>query len=376
MHRQRGFVKEKIVSKYSAFVRQHIHTMPKYQPVVPLEILSGQLNRSADTILKLDANENPYGPLDVVQKEIKNLPYIHIYPDPSSNKLCRALSKYHELPLSNIVPGAGADELIDLTMRLFLEPGDAIVNCPPTFGMYSFDALLNGATVLSVGRNKDFSLDIAKIEDVIKNQKPKLIFISSPNNPDGSVPPLTTIKRLLDLPIIVVIDEAYVDFAPSGTSVIEEVLTRENLIVLRTFSKWAGLAGLRVGYGVFPDWMIPFLWKIKQPYNVSVTASAAAVISLQHADALRSRVKMIVRERERLYAGLSKIKWVEPYPSHANFILFRVLFRPAIDVRNLLLESGIIVRHFDKPGLDDHIRVTVGKPEENEALLDRLVDVR
>lgn len=364
------------MSKYSAFVRQHIHTMPKYQPVLPLEILSGLLNRSPDTVLKLDANENPYGPLDVVLEELKNLPDLHIYPDPSSNKLCKALSDYHELPLSNIVPGAGADELIDLTMRLFLEPGDAIVNCPPTFGMYSFDALLNGATVLSVRRNKDFSLDIAKIEDVIRTDKPKLIYISSPNNPDGSVPRLTTMRRLLDLPIIVVVDEAYVDFAPSGTSMIEEVVTRENLIVLRTFSKWAGLAGLRVGYGVFPDWMIPFLWKIKQPYNVSVAASAAAVVSIQHVDALRSRVKMIVQERERLYAGLSKIKWLEPYPSQANFILFRVLHRSAIDVQNLLLESGIIVRHFDKPGLDDHIRVTVGKPEENETLLDKLVEVR
>jgi histidinol-phosphate aminotransferase len=364
------------VSKYSAFVRQHIHTMPKYHPVLPLEILAGLLNRSPDTVLKLDANENPYGPLDVVLEELKNLPDLHIYPDPSSNKLCKALSDYHELPLGNIVPGAGADELIDLTMRLFLEPGDAIVNCPPTFGMYSFDALLNGATVLSVRRNKDFSLDIAKIEDVIRTDKPKLIYISSPNNPDGSVPPLTTMRRLLDLPIIVVVDEAYVDFAPSGTSMIEEVVTRENLIVLRTFSKWAGLAGLRVGYGVFPDWMIPFLWKIKQPYNVSVAASAAAVVSIQHVDALRSRVKMIVQERERLYAGLSKINWLEPYPSQANFILIRVLHRSAIDVQNLLLESGIIVRHFDKPGLDDHIRVTVGKPEENETLLDKLVEVR
>ena len=365
-----------MVSKYSAFVRQHIHTMPKYQPVLPLEILSGQLNRSPDTILKLDANENPYGPLDVVLEEIKNLPHIHIYPDPSSSKLCRALSEYHELPLSNIIPGAGADELIDLTMRLFLEPGDAIVNCPPTFGMYSFDALLNGAIILSVRRNEDFSLDIAKIEDVIRTKKPKLIFISSPNNPDGSVTPLATIRWLLDLPIIVIIDEAYVDFAPSGTSMIEEVVTRENLIVLRTFSKWAGLAGLRVGYGVFPDWMTHYLWKIKQPYNVSVAASAAAVVSLQHIDALRSRVKRIVRERERLYAGLSKIKWLEPYPSHGNFVLCRVLDRPAIDVRNLLLDSGILVRYFDKPGLDDHIRVSVGKPEENEAFLDKLVEMR
>jgi histidinol-phosphate aminotransferase len=180
------------------------------------------------------------------------------------------------------------------------------------------------------------------------------------------------IERLLALPLVVVLDEAYVEFAPPVSSKLNEVPGRKNLVVLRTFSKWAGLAGLRVGYGAFPAWMMPHLWKIKQPYNVSVAAATAAQVSLEHIDELNVIRQQVMAERQRLFNALESIPWLHPYPSQANFILCRVMGRSAEKVKANLAQQGILVRYFDKPGLDDHIRISVGKPEHTDALVNAL----
>ena len=193
------------------------------------------------------------------------------------------------------------------------------------------------------------------------------MFVHSPHNPDGSVTSREELLRLLELPLVVVIDEAYAEF--SGTSLVDLVPEHPNLIVLRTFSKWAGLAGLRIGYGVFPLGIIRHLWKIKQPYNVNVAAQAAALASLQDLDYLRANVQRIVAERERLYAELGKFDFLRPYPSRSNFVLCRVLERDAHQLKLSLEREGILVRYFDKPRLRDCIRVSVGKPEHTDALL-------
>jgi histidinol-phosphate aminotransferase len=144
---------------------------------------------------------------------------------------------------------------------------------------------------------------------------------------------------------------------------------RENLIVLRTFSKWAGLAGLRLGYGIFPSSLMPHLWKIKQPYNVSVAAATAGYVSLQHVVQLDERAAAIKAERERLWHALRRKTWLEPYPSHANFVLCRVKDRDAAALKADLARVGVLIRYFNKPGLTDHIRISVGKPEHTDALL-------
>jgi histidinol-phosphate aminotransferase len=353
-------------------IRAHIQNMPAYEPILPFEVLSQQLDRPADQIVKLDANENPYGVLPVVTQALAGMPFAHIYPDPESRGLRSALSAYHGLPADNILAGAGADELIDLILRLVIEPGDKIVNCPPTFGMYAFDADLNAAGVIQVPRRSDFSLDIAAIEQAVITHNPKLIFLASPNNPDGSLAPRHQVERLLSLPVLVVLDEAYIEFAGPGSSLLTEAPARQNLVVLRTFSKWAGLAGLRIGFGAFPSALMPHLWKIKQPYMVSVAASTAAILSLQHAGQLTAIGEKIVAERQRLSRELEKLGWLQPYPSQANYVLCRVVGRDALDLKRSLASQGILVRYFNKPGLQDHIRISVGKPEHTDRLIQAL----
>ncbi len=356
-------------------IRPHIRAMAPYRPIRPLEVLSDQLGIPAEKIIKLDGNENPYGPAPAAAQALAGLRYPHIYPDPQAHALRQALADYSGVPPENLLVGAGADELIDLVMRLFLEPGDAVVNCPPTFGMYAFDAHLNAARLVEVPRRPDFSLDLPALERAVREGRPKLLFLCSPNNPDGGLLEDQALERLLDLPVVVVLDEAYVEFAPPGSSRIREVLRRPNLVVLRTFSKWAGLAGLRVGYGAFPAALMPYLWRIKQPYNLSVAAQAAALASLQQVALLRANVARLVQERQRLFAGLAGIPYLRPYPSQANFILCRVVGRQARALKGTLAQRGILVRHFDTPRLADHIRISVGKPQHSQALLDALQEM-
>jgi histidinol-phosphate aminotransferase len=281
------------------------------------------------------------------------------------------------------MPGSGADELIDLSMRVTLSPGEAIINCPPTFGMYSFDGDLNAAQVIDVPRKADFSLDVEGILAAAGKYAPKLIFLTSPNNPDGSLIPPVVLRKILELPALIVLDEAYIEFAdPAGLgrniSQIRSVPELDNLIVLRTFSKLAGLAGLRVGYGAFPSWLMPALWKTKQPYNVNVAGSVAAIASLEDEAHLTETVSALVSERERLLAGLRKFTSLRPYPTKANFILCQVSGLDAARLKAELAEEyGIFIRYFNKPGLKDCIRVSVGKPEHTDALLralDRFMD--
>jgi histidinol-phosphate aminotransferase len=355
--------------KPERLIRSHIRKMPAYEPILPFEVLSEDLDRPAAEIIKLDANENPYGPLPVVKDALSELPYPHIYPDPESRQLREALSEFHHVPMENILVGAGADELIDLIMRLLIGPGDAILNFPPTFGMYSFDADLNCARVITIPRTMDFDIDEEAIENTLNREKPVLAFLAQPNNPDGTLLASRLIDRILDFPVIVVLDEAYIQFSSRDSSKLAEVTRRKNMIVLRTFSKWAGLAGLRVGYGIFPDELMPHIWKIKQPYNVSVAASAAACASLQNIEQLDAITAKIVAERQRLFSRLGEISYLEPIPSQANFILCKVMGRQAEGIKLALAQRGILVRYFNKPGLRQYIRISVGKPEHTDALI-------
>jgi histidinol-phosphate aminotransferase len=279
------------------------------------------------------------------------------------------LAEYVGVSAEHILVGAGADELIELILQLFIEPGDTIINTPPTFSMYAFDAPLAFARVVNVDRRADFSLDVEAIEAAAHQLGAKLLFVCSPNNPDGSLIPPETLGRLLELPLVVVLDEAYIEF--SGVeSMAARVPDVPNLIVLRTFSKWAGLAGLRVGYGIFPREIIKHLWKIKQPYNLNTAADMAARASLEDVPYLRGNVERLIRERERMEVELAKFLFLRPYPSRSNFVLCEVEGISAADLRQRLAqEYGIVIRYYNKSRLRGSIRISAGKPEQTDALL-------
>jgi histidinol-phosphate aminotransferase len=383
----------------SALLRPEVAGMEEYTPILPFEVLSKRLGLPTEKIVKLDANENPYGPLPVVAEALAEYPFYHIYPDPEHNELRAALSAFTRVPAANILPSHGADELLDYLCRLFLRPGDAILTCPPTFGMYSFDAGLAGGQVIEVWRKPDYGVDVAEIwqrfEEIGRlgessrqslnlsiSQSPfqsledkraqiKLLFLTSPNNPSGNWLPDAELRRLLELPALVVLDEAYVEFAEHPSRV-AWVLEHDNLVVLRTFSKAAGIAGLRLGYGIFPDWLMAQLWKFKQPYNVNVAATVAGLASLRHINEIYAVVQKIKTERKRLYAALQQIPFLHPHPSQANFVLCDVRGRNARALKQALEQHGVLVRYYNKPGLENCIRISVGRPEQTDRLLEVL----
>jgi histidinol-phosphate aminotransferase len=366
-------------------VRPELLTMKSYTPIEPTEVLSRRAELPAGKVIKLDGNENPYGCSPKVYQALATYPYYHNYPDPEQRELRRALEEYTGLGHQHIVCGMGSDELIDLILRLFLKPGDEVINCPPTFGMYPFSTDVCGGKVVDVPRAEDFSLDMAGIKTAL-TEKTKVIFVASPNNPTGNTATRKEIMELVDTGKIVVVDEAYFEFS-SNVSVANLVPSYPSLIVLRTFSKWAGLAGLRIGYGFFPVDIANYLMKIKQPYNANAAAQAAVLASLADIEYLRANVARIVAERERLFGKLKKLGWLKPYPSQANFILCSLSYRPerpstviageakqslARQIWQGLRKKGIFVRYFDTPLLKDCLRISVGRPEDTDALVNAL----
>ena len=353
-----------------SFIRPHLRKLAAYTPIEPFEILSAKLGRKPQDIVKLDANENPYGPPPEVLAALGSMDFPNIYPDPETRRLRKALAEMNDCPIENILVGCGADELIDLLMRCVLDSGDKIIDCPPTFTMYVFDAAVNDAKVISVPRLDGFKLDLLAIKSAIEQHKPKIIFLTSPNNPDGSMITEAELLDILKMPVLVVLDEAYIEFSNEKTRM-NWVTKYENLVVLRTFSKSAALAGLRVGYGAFPRAMIDYLWRAKQPYNVSVAAEVAALAALSNQEYMHMVRDALVSERERLYVELKGISYLQPYQSNSNFILCQVIDgRDAKGLKDTLAkEHGIMIRHYATKELNGFVRISVGKPDQTDRLL-------
>ena len=343
--------------------------MKGYTPIEPTEVLSQRAELPSNKVIKLDGNENPYGCSPKVYQALATYPYYHHYPDPEQRELRKALEEYTGLGCQHIVCGMGSDELIDLILRLFLKPGDEVINCPPTFGMYPFSTDVCGGRVVDVPRTEVFALDMAGMKKALTGRT-KVIFIASPNNPTGGSVTEKEVMELVDTGKIVVVDEAYFEF--SNVTMASLVPGYPNLIVLRTFSKWAGLAGLRIGYGIFPVEIAKYLMKIKQPYNANATAQAGVLASLADIEYLRANVARIVMERERLFSKLKAVGWLKPYPSQGNFVLCSLPGGKAEEVWQQLRKKGIFVRYFDTPLLKDCLRISVGRPEDTDALIEAL----
>jgi histidinol-phosphate aminotransferase len=350
-------------------IRQDLLVFGGYSAATSPETLKGKTEIAPEDIIKLDANENPYGFSPRVPKALARYAHFNIYPDNAQTALRKSLAKYTGVNARHIVAAGGSNQLIDLVVRLFVGPGDEVIDCVPTFSIYSFSTRLCGGTLVEVPRGKDFAVIVSAVRKAI-TRKTKLICLANPNNPTATLTPESDIIEILDSGVPVLVDEAYYEF--SGQTVAPLVGKCQNLMVLRTFSKWAGLAGLRAGYGLFPEKIADYLLRIKMPYNVNVAALVAVAESFKDMDYLMGTVRLIVAERERLFGELKKVKWLKAYPSQANFILCEVLRGGAKDLRQKLQDKGILVRYFDSPRLRNFIRISVGKPEHTDALIKAL----
>ncbi len=350
-------------------IRPDIRDIEPYAAVEPVERLAARVGVPVEQVIKLDANENPYGCSPSVQHALAEFDGYHIYPDPLCSHIQELLQRYIGAPADRIIVGNGSDEIIDIIMRLFLMPGEKVIVCPPTFGYYQSSADFCAAQVVRVPRKSDYRIDVDGVIDAI-DEHTKLVFIASPNNPTGNTISEHELYGILETGVVVVVDEAYGEF--SGKTVLPLTEKDENLIVIRTFSKWAGLAGLRFGYGIFPASLVTYALRMKPPYNVNLAAQVAVRATLEDIDCLMDRVNLIRSERDRLYGGLEEMDFLVPYPSEGNFILCRLLRGELGYVRQALESQGIFLRYYSDPLLHNCLRISVGRPEQNDVVLQKL----
>ncbi|MGD9116334.1 MAG: histidinol-phosphate transaminase [Dehalococcoidia bacterium] len=354
------------------FIRSDLAGFGGYVPSKALKLLAERVKMPINGISKLDANENLHGCSPKVNEILGKFPYLNIYPDAGQTEIRQLLADYTKTTPERIVVSNGSDELIGLILRLFLEPGDEVINMVPTFDMFRFGTILCQGKLVEVPRDEEYRVDVAAVKKAI-TKRTKLIILANPNNPTGTPTPREDMVELIETGVPIVADEAYVEF--SGETVTPLVEKYDNLIVLRTFSKWAGLAGLRVGYGIMHPKLVGFLQTIKQPYNVNIAARVAVRESLKDVDYLMKNVRAIVAERERLYQELAKISWLKPFPSQANFIFCHVLNGKAAQIQKELEDRGILIRYFDIPLLQNSLRISVGLPRHTDAVIKALKEI-
>lgn len=316
----------------------------------------------------LDANENSLGsPLTK---------WYNRYPDPLQMKVKEKLGPIKGVPPQNIFLGNGSDECIDLLIRAFCEPGvDNIIICPPTYGMYEVSANINDALIKKVPLTPDFQLNLEALANAIDGQT-KIIFLCSPNNPTGNSLRREDVEALLaNYWGIVVIDEAYINFARTK-SFVQELQEFPNLVVMQTLSKAWGLAALRLGMAFASEQIIGILNRIKPPYNINQASQELAITALDRIDEVNGMIREIVSERHQLEKQLPLLSVVRKvHPSDANFLLVQVT--EPVKIYKYLLDRGIVVRDRSKVELcEGCLRITVGTPAENKLLIDALSNYR
>ena len=315
----------------------------------------------------LDANENSLGsPIS---------PAFNRYPDPHQQKIKERLTQIKGLPPQNIFLGNGSDECIDLLYRAFCNPGkDNVIIHPPTYGMYEVSAHIHDVEVRRALLTDEFELDLPAIEGLV-DEKTKIIWICSPNNPTGNAFNARDIEMILNnFDGLVVIDEAYINFSRQP-SFIRELIEYPNLVVLQTFSKAWGLAGLRMGMAFASEFIIDVMNRIKPPYNIGQPTQSLVLEALRETDVVNEMIRKIVHMRNELAEKLGQISSVLcVYPSESNFLLVKI--REARHVYEMLLNSGIVVRdRSSAPGCTDCLRITIGTQEQNEKLLTTLSSI-
>jgi histidinol-phosphate aminotransferase len=347
--------------------------LPTYQPGRPIEEVARELNLPADSIIKVASNENPFGPspfaIAAMQKVISS---VNLYPDGNAFYLKQKLAAKLGIEPTNLILGNGSNEIIEFVAHALLAPGDEVVVSQFCFAIYPIVAKMFGANVISVPA-KNYGHDLSAMLRAI-TPRTKIIFVANPNNPTGTLAPREEVISFVnEVPddVLLVMDEAYIEFLDDAVDLVSLIRlgARKNLILMRTFSKIYGLAGLRIGYGIGNTEFISALEKIRQPFNVNLLAQTAALAALDDDEHVR-------KTRVNNFAGLEffsrafrdlKLEFV---PSHANFILVRV--GEGQKVFAAMQNQAVIVRPMGGYQLSEWIRISIGTPQENERCLQTL----
>jgi histidinol-phosphate aminotransferase len=343
--------------------RDNVKKMEGYMP--------GEQPGPGTKVIKLNTNENPYLPSPEVMKVLRGFDgeWLRRYPDPMAAMAREAAARVYGVPADWILAANGSDEMLALLARAFLEPGRRIAYPMPTYSLYITLAEMQDATTVEVAYDEDYNLPV---EGLLAAQA-DLTFVCTPNNPSATVAPVKDLEKLASgLEGVLVVDEAYTDF--SDGNALELVSRYENVIVLRTLSKGYSLAGLRLGFGVAQPGLLEGLVKIKDSYNVDSVALRIGTAAMNDQAWMRANAETIKASRAKLAAQLEQMKF-SLRPSQANFVMARP---PKGDARYMyyeLRDRGILVRYWDRPRLDDKLRITVGTEEENQALIAALKEI-
>ncbi|MEJ2244079.1 MAG: histidinol-phosphate transaminase [Candidatus Bathyarchaeota archaeon] len=356
--------------KIKKLVQKEVQEISCYE----VKTITGQ--KSEENLVKLNLNENFAMPRDFVQKLLLDACKtvdVRAYPPPRGSQAIAAISEFLGLTTSEVAVANGADEIMDLLMKVFIRKGSKIMVAEPTFPMYTFFAELYGGKKVTTMLKPDFSLDV---DTILKkaDKKTHLLFVCSPNNPTGNQFQDSDIKQLLEeFKGIVVVDEAYVDFASKTT--IDWIRDYDNLAVLRSFSKAFGLAGLRLGYVVGSKHLIKYIQRVVGPFNVNSVTQQTIGLALKNWSYFKEKLHLVKKEREWLMQNLQQINGVDPYPSDANFILFKVTKDKlsSLQLTKRIENKNVLVKdrgHLDL--LDNCIRVTVGTRDMNQKFVSSL----
>ena len=356
-------------------VAEHILRLRPYLPGKPIEEVQRELGLT--DIIKLASNENPLGPSPHAVAAITQMASsVTMYPEGSAPLLREAVSRLTDMPPDTLVFGNGSDEVLHLLALSFLRPGDEVVQGDPSFAMYEIYTTQCGATPVKVPLT-DFTHDLEAMADAI-TEKTRMVMIANPNNPTGTLVTRSEIERFLSrVPsdVLVVFDEAYDEYVCHPDKADLRPLVREgaNVVILHTFSKAYGLAGLRVGYGIMRTELAEILNRVRSPFNVNLVAQAAAIAALDDTDHVARSIALNAEGRDYFYRELKRLD-LDYVPSQANFVLIDVR-RDSREVFDALLRQGVIVRAGAGLGLPQHIRVSVGTAEQNARFIGALEEV-
>jgi histidinol-phosphate aminotransferase len=347
-------------------------------PVRPdLQSLEGYHSPQVSVRVRLNTNESPAPPppawRDALAAELSRVEW-HRYPDRAAADLRAAIAATHGVRPEQVFAANGSNEVLQTLLLTYGGHGRTVATFEPTYQLHSHIARITGTAVVEGERRPDFTLDLAEVRRIVSSARPIVTFLCSPNNPTGMVEPQEVVREVLDMaPALVVVDEAYGQFAPwSALDLVDE---QRPLVVTRTYSKTWSMAASRLGYLIGPAWLVAELDKVVLPYHLDAAKQIAGRLALRFVDEMEDRVKNVVAERERVSGALGDLP-VHAWPSGANFILFRPLHHDGHAVWSALLEHDVLVRDCSSwPRLGGCLRVTIGTPDEDDAFLDALREV-